>query len=219
MATLDVRGRLQQWSGDFAVVATPASTARDVHFVPALPEEQARAMARLKYGPATRVLLQFDRRFWRRKGRPSAFASARVHGAVWEANEEQRGPRGILTLLAGGGSSAELSEVIEREGIDGVVRRLRWLGRPANLLESRVVRWDADAWARGGYAFYDAGFDPRLREALARPAGRVVFAGEHTSVRWQGYMNGAVESGQRAAAEIAALSSSTRLRSSGSTRR
>ncbi|MEO8482562.1 MAG: FAD-dependent oxidoreductase [Acidobacteriota bacterium] len=62
---------------------------------------------------------------------------------------------------------------------------------------------------------------PRLRNTrvlvagagLARPAGRVLFAGEHTSVRWQGYMNGAVESGQRAAAEIAALSSSTTARS------
>jgi monoamine oxidase len=39
---------------------------------------------------------------------------------------------------------------------------------------------------------------------LSRPAGRLFFAGEHTSNRWQGYMNGAVESGRRAAAEIAA---------------
>jgi monoamine oxidase len=44
-----------------------------------------------------------------------------------------------------------------------------------------------------------------LRAWLARPAGRVFFAGEHTSIRWQGYMNGAVESGRRAAAEIAAM--------------
>ena len=43
------------------------------------------------------------------------------------------------------------------------------------------------------------------RDSLARPYGRVVFAGEHTSRRWQGYMNGAVESGQRAAVEIQTL--------------
>jgi monoamine oxidase len=40
---------------------------------------------------------------------------------------------------------------------------------------------------------------------LARPHGRIVCAGEHTSFRWQGYMNGAVESGLRAAAEVRAL--------------
>jgi monoamine oxidase len=52
---------------------------------------------------------------------------------------------------------------------------------------------------------FGPGFDPQWRDWLARPAGRIVFAGEHTSLRWQGYMNGAVESGQRAAAEILAL--------------
>ena len=44
-----------------------------------------------------------------------------------------------------------------------------------------------------------------LRAWLRRPHGRVVFAGEHTSERWQGYMNGALESGLRAAHELAAL--------------
>jgi monoamine oxidase len=69
----------------------------------------------------------------------------------------------------------------------------------------RVVSWEDDPFARGGYAFLDPDFDTELRPWLARPCNRIVFAGEHTSVRWQGYMNGAVESGRRAAAEIAAL--------------
>jgi monoamine oxidase len=73
------------------------------------------------------------------------------------------------------------------------------------LIASRQIVWEQDPWARGGYAFFDPTFDPALRAWLARPFGRVFFAGEHTSVRWQGYMNGAVESGRRAAAEIAAI--------------
>lgn len=52
--------------------------------------------------------------------------------------------------------------------------------------------------------FFDPGFDPAWRSLLARRTGRVVFAGEHTSERWQGYMNGAVESGQRAARALIA---------------
>jgi monoamine oxidase len=66
------------------------------------------------------------------------------------------------------------------------------------------VAWDADPWSRGGYAFFDPGFDPSLRAWLARPSGPLFFAGEHTSIAWQGYINGAIESGRRAAAEIAA---------------
>jgi monoamine oxidase len=67
------------------------------------------------------------------------------------------------------------------------------------------VSWEDDPLARGGYAVFSPGFDPALRHWLRRPFGRVMFAGEHTSVASQGFMNGAVESGYRAAAEIAAL--------------
>ena len=86
-----------------------------------------------------------------------------------------------------------------------LVDRLRWLGRPAPLLQHRVVTWEDDSLARGGYAFFDPSFEPALREWLPRAYRRLVFAGEHTSLRWQGYMNGAIESGKRAAAEIRAM--------------
>jgi monoamine oxidase len=69
------------------------------------------------------------------------------------------------------------------------------------------VTWEHDPFARGGYAFFGPSFDPALRPLLARGAGRVLFAGDHTSQKYQGYMNGAVESGLRVAKEIAALNS------------
>ena len=83
---------------------------------------------------------------------------------------------------------------------------LDWLGSErATLVASRQIVWEHDPLARGGYAYFDPGFDPSLRAWLARPCGRLFFAGEHTSIKWQGYMNGAVESGRRAAAEIVAM--------------
>jgi monoamine oxidase len=78
------------------------------------------------------------------------------------------------------------------------------------VLASRQIRWEDDPWVQGGYAVFHRGCDPELRAWLAKPHGRVVFAGEHTSLRWQGYMNGAVESGWRAAAEVAVLLSRSR---------
>jgi monoamine oxidase len=135
---------------------------------------------------------------------------------VWDGAEEQRvnggnavatpGRRpGILSLLAGGRASRALREIIASEGEPGVVGRLAWLGKPTTLVATHTVSWEDETWSRGGYAVFDPSFDPTLREWLARSAGRVVFAGEHTSLRWQGYMNGAIESGKRAAAEIRAL--------------
>jgi len=207
--TIDDRGgRRSEMAADYVVCALPASTAREVVFHPALPEPQHDAIARLRYGCATRLLLQFDRRFWKKPRRPVAFGSDLPTGAVWDGNEQQQGRGGILSFLAGGRASAALQDILAREGEAGVVRRIEWLGRPSTLLASRTVVWDDDPWARGGYAFFDPGYDPLWRAWLARPAGRLVFAGEHTSVKSQGYMNGAIETGLRAAAEISSIHAS-----------
>ncbi len=203
--TVDDQGGRSELRADFCVAAVPASTLSDVQFDPALPPEQTRAIAALKYGDATRMLLQFETRFWRKRG-CAGYGSDLPTGAVWDASEDQKGGSGILSLLAGGHASRALEQIVAAEGEAGVVRRLSWLGKPTALLATRTVIWKDDPWSRGGYAVFDPAYPPQLREWLARPAGRIVFAGEHTSLRWQGYMNGAIESGKRAAAEVRALS-------------
>jgi monoamine oxidase len=86
-----------------------------------------------------------------------------------------------------------------------LVRELSWLNLKNNeLIAWSSVSWENEPWSRGGYAFFDPQFPPASRYCFARPFDRVFFAGEHTSLRWQGYMNGAVETGFRAAEEVAA---------------
>jgi monoamine oxidase len=202
----DRGGRRSEIAADYFVCALPASTAREVVFDPGLPEAQHDAMAHLRYGCATRLLLQFDRRFWRKPGRPIAFGTDQPTGAVWDGNEHQRGRQGILSFLAGGRASKGLQDILRAQGDRGVVERVGWLGKPGKLIASRSVVWDDDPWARGGYAYFDPTFNPLWRAWLSRAAGPIVFAGEHTSIKSQGFMNGAVETGLRAAAEIAAIS-------------
>ncbi len=198
-------GAQSQMTADYVILTLPATTLRDIAFEPPLPPRQREAIRQLRYGRATRTLLQFERRFWRKGGWPKAFGTMLPIGALWDGNEEQPGREGILSLLAGGSASEETRVVTER-GIEGLVDSLEWLGAAGvPLLASRQVCWEDDPWARGGYAYFDPLFDPALRGWLGRPHGRVLFAGEHTSFRWQGYMNGAVESGLRAAAEVRAL--------------
>jgi monoamine oxidase len=196
---------VSQMTCDYLVLTLPATLLRRIPITPALPAQQHDAVSRLRYGPATRTLLQFSRRFWRGPGRPRAFGSPLPFGALWDGNEEQRGRPGILSLLAGGGASEATQSLVAKEGIGALVASLDWLGgRGVELVASHQTVWESDLWSRGGYAFFDPSYDSSLRAWLARPFGRLFFAGEHTSVRWQGYMNGAVESGRRAAAEVAA---------------
>ena len=205
VATVETPNGLDTIRADALIVTLPPVPLRRVVFSPAPPREWQEAIHQIRMGEATRLLLQFQRPFWRRKGLPSLFSSDQSTGAVWDGNEQQSGAHGILTLLAGGGASAQLSSLVTRDGAASVAKRLDWLGRPSRLLASHMIRWERDPWAGGGYVYFHRGFDPTLREWLARPFGRVHFAGEHTSFRWQGYVNGAVESGQRAAAELSAL--------------
>jgi monoamine oxidase len=108
----------------------------------------------------------------------------------------------VITFLAGGSASRRLhARAVAAPST--VLRDLCWLGMAgAPVAESRAVAWEDDPWAGGGYAYFDPGFDPAWRPLLGRRHGRLVFAGEHTSEDWQGYMNGAVESGVRAARQL-----------------
>lgn len=199
-------------AADYVVVTVPAPVLLSWDFSPPLPEEQRRALAALDYGAATKAMLRFATPWWRRgedrprrgdRG-PRAFATNLPIGAVWDAAEEQRGAA-ILTLLGGGSSSLALRELIERDGAHGIRRQLEWLGETEPIEAIEEIAWDRDRWARGGYAFFSASFDPAWRDALARAFGRVLFAGDHTSRMFQGYMEGAVDSGHRVAKELAGL--------------
>ena len=197
----DPSGLTQQIEADYVVMTLPASTLRDIDIQPPLPDDQRRAIERLAYGCATKVLLQSSRKvFDDRHAR--AFATDGCVGAFWDASEGQGDAASIVSFLAGGSASACLRDKAAAGG-HAVLSELCWLGVDRSpVVTVHIGDWTADPWARGGYAFIDPGFDPAWRSQLARRAGRIVFAGEHTSERWQGYMNGAVESGQRAAREL-----------------
>jgi monoamine oxidase len=203
-ASAENPGGLDRIHADYCIVAIPPPLIGELGITPSLPPQQNEAIRTLKMGAATRLLLQFSRPFWRRRALASLYGSNQPIGAVWDGNEQQRGRAAILTCLAGGDASGQLQQALDREGPVGVASSLRWLGPPSRLVVARAIDWEAERWSRGGYALFAPGWNPELRDWLARPHGRVLFAGEHTSVRWQGYMNGAIESGQRAAAEVIA---------------
>jgi monoamine oxidase len=195
VTAIDDRGMQQQIEADAAIVALPASTLRDVTIAPALPEPQSRAIRSLRYGRATKVVMETTRDPFR--GRARAFATDTPLGAFWDG-----GGRYVLTFLAGGSASAAL-RARAQSGAAAVLSDLCWLGMTAAPVGvMHAATWEDDPFARGGYAYFDPAFDPAVRPLLARQAGRLAFAGEHTSERWQGFMNGAVESGLRAAREI-----------------
>lgn len=198
--TVDSNGKRTTIDGHYAVLALPAPLLRECTLDPPLDDARQTALRRLDSGPATKAFLQFDTRWWRRPGRPRAFGTNLPMGAIWEAAEEQTGVA-MLTMLGGGDASQTLQERVNA----GFARMkdLEWLGRPepAHVAFEPIV-WEREPWSRGGYAVFGPDFDPKGRPTLPQEHGRVFFAGEHTSARWQGFMNGAVESGLDSARNI-----------------
>jgi monoamine oxidase len=186
-------------AGDYLVLSTPAPIARALEFTPAVPATLRKAWQALDGGPATKAHVRFDKGWWRKKGRPRAWGSNLDTGAIWETSGT--GPAG-LTMLAGGRASRALRDLLEEGGPQRVIRRLSWLGEPEEARDFRSISWELDPFAKGGYAVFGPDFKPEWRAELSRAFGRIAFAGDHTSRKWQGYMNGAVESGQRAARDI-----------------
>ena len=202
VSVTDRAGKLSVISGDYLVMTAPAPIVRDLEFVPALPATLRQALKALTPGPATKAHLLFDRSWWRQKGHPQAWGSNLDTGAAWEASGAKPG---VLTLLAGGRASKAFRDLLEEGGPQRLARRLSWLGEPEDVRDFRSTTWEMDRYARGGYAVFGTGFRPEWRSELSRVVGRIAFAGDHTSRDWQGYMNGAVESGSRAARDIETL--------------
>ena len=140
------------------------------------------------------------------RARPAA--RVRIAAAVRRAVGRQRGAarprRASCRCWPAAAPATRRRQIVAKAGMPALARALDWLGRAARA-SSRVAADRLGSRPVGARRLRV--FRSRVRSGaapwLARPFGRLFFAGEHTSIRWQGYMNGAVESGRRAAEEIA----------------
>jgi monoamine oxidase len=168
-----------------------------IAFDPVLPRRKREAIARLRMGPASKLILWFGRAFWP----PFSFLGAdRQLPSWWRAAEAT-----ALVGFAGGPDALRLGELGERAAIDVALAELSDLFGPvarAEFVRGALMDWPSEPWILGGYSYTPVGAGS-AREDLAEPLSRLFFAGEATSVNGHvGTVHGAIESGWRAAAEV-----------------
>jgi monoamine oxidase len=185
---------------DAAVLAVPASVTGRIRFEPPLPAWKAGALARVVYGHAAKLFVPL-----RQAPPPSAVLSVPDHFWTWTA---RGGPAGAVqpVVSAFAGSAPALARLRVADGPATWLERLRTLRPDLDLDEAGTVlsTWDDDPWVGAAYSTRGPASDPADAELLARPSGRLHFAGEHTAGPWAGLMEGALRSGRRAAAELLA---------------
>lgn len=189
------------------VLALPFTLLREVELAVELPEVKRRAIQELGYGTNAKLMMGFTSRPWRTEhGAAGTVVSDLPFQVTWETSRLQPGSSGILTNFTGGRAGELVGEGSPREQAVRVVSELETVfpGVAAAHDPDLAVRfhWPTHPWTRGSYACYLPGQWTGIAGAEGMPVGRLHFAGEHTSLDAQGYMEGGAESGERVAAEI-----------------
>jgi monoamine oxidase len=197
-------GSYQTTAGDYLICAVPFSVQKNIEVAPAFSIEKQRAIEQLPYLSASKIFLQSKRRFWLNEGQ-SGFATTDLPiSQVWDLSHMQPGTRGILQAFPISVHSRRVTGMSEEERIDFALEQVQMVypGMREHFEGGVTKCWDEDEWARGASSYYKPGQFSSLLPHVARPEGRIHFAGEHTSVWIDGWMQGALESGNRVAQEV-----------------
>jgi monoamine oxidase len=202
-----------------AIVTLPVGVLRhsgdegEVVFDPELPTAKRKALCKIEMGHAVKVALWFRSAFWERlrNGRYRDGAFFRCQGQAFASYWTQLPVRSELIIAwAGGPKATVLNDAAQAEVIERALNGFGALfGEPTlvtNEFEGAATHdWSQDQFARGAYSYVAVGGGD-ARAVLAAPVDNTLFfAGEATSIDGQGgTVNGALETGERAAAEAAA---------------
>lgn len=187
---------------DVCVCTLPLPALRRVAIDPPLEGPQRDAVEQIPYTAITQAVFTVTRPFWQEDGLPVSMWTDTPIERVFPLRNAEGEVAGLLCFVDGEQAERldEMDEDRRRAYLIAELERVRPAARGAVRLTT-VVSWARDVFAGGAYHAFAPGQIGRLRPALARPWGRIHFAGEHTSVRDPG-MEGALESAERAVAEI-----------------
>jgi monoamine oxidase len=194
--------------GQRVIVAVPPVLAGRIEYTPAMPADRDQLTQRFPQGTLIKCEAVYDRPFWRDAGLTGQTVSDTGPTYVTFDNTPPSGTPGILFGFVGGDDARAFrtrSDATRRQQV--LSSFATYFGSQA-LSPSRYFEqdWTQEVWTRGcPVAFTPPGALTSLGTALREPVGRIHWAGTETSTFWNGYMDGAVRSGERAAAEVLAV--------------
>jgi monoamine oxidase len=191
------------------IVTAPPTVSAYIDYSPALPADRAQLLQRFPQGNAIKCEAIYDEPFWRGEGLAGQVTSDGDPVRITFDNSPPDGRPGVMLGFIEGHAARVWARRSASERRAAVLANFAdYFGaRAANPRSYVEMDWAKEAWTRGCYVgFTPPGVLLDYGEAIRRPAGRIHWAGAETATIWNGYMEGAVRSGSRAAAEaLAAL--------------
>jgi monoamine oxidase len=188
-----------------AIVALPPTLAGRIRYSPALPPLRDQLTQQVPMGYVTKVQIAYSEPFWRAEGLSGSVFSLDDEVSVIFDNSPEDLSCGVLLGFLEGKHARRAGKLPPEERKELVLSVLeKFFGPRSADPEEYVERdWAAEEWSRGCYGGrFGTGVWTGYGEALREPVGRVHWAGTETAEVWNGYMDGAVRSGERAAREV-----------------
>jgi monoamine oxidase len=193
------------WQGAHAIVAVPMPLSSRIRYQPQLSSEREALTEQMPMGSVIKYWLAYEKPFWREHGMNGLVFTDSPPGTFISEATPPEGKPGFLVGFIDGRRALQWSgrpmEERKRLAVDLIVKYFGPEGaKPIDYIDQD---WPADPWSRGCYGpSMGPGVLTTLGPALRTKFGRVHWAGTETSPIWTGYIEGAIRSGERAAAEI-----------------
>jgi monoamine oxidase len=212
--TFQADGKAVEEQADVVILTVPFTILREINIDVPLPELKQRAIRELGYGANAKVLVGFRSRPWEKLGYSGATYSDQPFQLAWANSFLQPGTAGGLTLYSGGKLAHDVgqgaAEAAAARLMAGIERAYPGARAQQNGKVSRF-HWPTFPWTKGSYSCYKPGQWTTIAGSEGLPVGHLFFAGEHCSYDFQGYMNGAAQSGaDTARAVMSAVSSAAK---------
>jgi monoamine oxidase len=191
-----------------AIVAIPPTLAGRIDYYPLLPSSRDAVTQRSPQGSLIKVEAFFEKPWWRDNGLTGAAVSlVGPAKTTFDVSPEDGKIGGLLGFVGGdearrfSGRPAALKHAV-LENFSTFFNNGKKIPKPTSVV---VMDWTREEWTRGcPVALAGPGVLTEYGPHISKPVGRIHWAGTETATYWHGYMDGAVRSGQRAAAEVAA---------------
>jgi monoamine oxidase len=189
------------------IVAVPPTLAGRIDYRPGMPPDRDQLTQRIPQGTLTKVTAVYDRPFWRDAGLTGTAVSTDGFVNATFDDTPPGGSPGVVFGFVGGDQARAFNQLSDSARRAAVLAQFaQFFGSPArNPIAYLESNWAAERWSRGcPVGIPGPGVLTAYGPALRAPVGLIHWAGTETSTYWNGYMDGAVRSGERAAAEVLA---------------
>lgn len=190
---------------DWVILTLPFTLLREVEMGNMLPPIKRSAVHTLGYGTNAKLVVGVDKRIWREQGYSGECYSDKVFQTGWDASRLQSGPGGVYTFYLGGKAGIEIGDGTPEKRSQELSAALDQVYPGFNLNRTDTslrIHWPSEPFSLGAYSCFRPGQWTQFNGEIGRRIGNLLFAGEHCSTEFQGYMNGAAETGRVAAQTI-----------------